>query len=89
MLLLLFREYFLRRIRYEFRQYRHEKDSTKVDALVQRGRQNLVVIRRQVRCDLEGEHPACVSLFSLGDHREYVHACTRNSHGTRAPAGDG
>lgn len=42
-------EYFLRRVRDEFRQNRNVQDSSKIAALLKRGEENLRVIRRQVR----------------------------------------
>ncbi|CAF1044404.1 unnamed protein product [Adineta ricciae] len=43
-----YREYFLRRVREEFRQNRQMQDSAKISELVQRGQANLAIIRRQV-----------------------------------------
>ena len=43
------REYFLRRVREEFRQNRDVRDSSKITALLKRGEENLQTIRRQVR----------------------------------------
>ncbi|CAF1180356.1 unnamed protein product [Adineta ricciae] len=43
-----YREYFLRRVREEFRQNRQMQDSAKISELVKRGQANLAIIRRQV-----------------------------------------
>ena len=67
------REYFLRRTRDEFRENRNVKDPSKVNALLQRGRENLEVIRRQVsqRCCYD---QAGTFHLSLGDHWQLVYA---------------
>ncbi|KAL9624195.1 MAG: hypothetical protein Q9160_001442 [Pyrenula sp. 1 TL-2023] len=42
-----FREYALRRTKDAFREHRHERDEGRVRELVERGRQELVVLKRQ------------------------------------------
>lgn len=48
-MMIVIREYFLRRVQEEFRQNRNVQDSLKVAALLKRAEENLRVIRRQVR----------------------------------------
>ncbi|CAF2478028.1 unnamed protein product [Rotaria sp. Silwood2] len=43
-----YREYFLRRVREEFRQNRNVQDSSKIAELLKFGQENLEIIRRQV-----------------------------------------
>jgi hypothetical protein len=60
-------EYFLRRVREEFRQNRNVQDSSKIAALLKRGQENLQVIRRQVGDQrlFKIKH-----IYFLGDYRK-------------------
>ena len=48
-LMIIIREYFLRRVRDEFRENRNIQDSMKITDLLKRAEENLRVLRRQVR----------------------------------------
>lgn len=43
-----YRSYAQRRIKDAFREHKHETDQSKIDSLIQKGQENLEIIKRQV-----------------------------------------